>query len=91
MRISRVVGNVVSTVKDVSFEGYKLLIIENLDGSGKREIAFDAADAGVGDIVLVMADGGGSTIVLDDKEVIADIVVCGVIDEYTVGDENHVC
>ncbi|MCL2563029.1 MAG: ethanolamine utilization protein EutN [Oscillospiraceae bacterium] len=91
MRIAKVVGNVVSTVKDVSYEGYKLLIIENLDGSGKREIAFDAADAGVGDTVLLIADGGGSTIVLDDKEVVADITICGVIDHYTIGDETVPC
>jgi len=87
MRIAKVVGTVVSTVKDMSHAGYKLLIIENLDG--KREIAFDAADAGVGDTVLVLADGGGCNMILDD-EIIADQVICGVIDHYTLAEPGMV-
>ena len=88
MRLAKVVGNVVSTVKDYALEGYKLLIIENLDGSGKREIAFDIADAGIGDTVLVVADGGASTTLLDE-EVVADITICGVVDHYTLDREKH--
>jgi len=91
MRIAKVVGNVVSTVKDHSHEGYKLLIIENLDGSGKREIAFDAAEAGIGDTVLVIADGGASNMVLKNNEVIADLTICGVIEQYTLDGETQVC
>ena len=89
MRLARVVGNVVSTVKDYGLEGYKLLIIENLDGSGKREIAFDIADAGVGDTVLVVADGGGSDILLENDAVIADLTICGVVDHYTLDKKTH--
>ena len=82
MRIARVVGNVVSTVKDVGFIGHKLMIIAYEDG--KREIAFDAADAGVGDTVLVVADGGASNMVLNDDDIVADVTICGVVDHYTV-------
>ena len=82
MRIAKVVGNVVSTVKESGFTGYKLMIIESMDG--KREIAFDAAEAGVGDTVLVVADGGASNLALDDDNVIADVTICGVIDYYNV-------
>ncbi|MCL2220779.1 MAG: EutN/CcmL family microcompartment protein [Oscillospiraceae bacterium] len=82
MRIAKVVGNVVSTVKDESFSGHKLMIVEN--ESGSREIAFDVADAGVGDTVLVVADGGASNMVLGDRDIVADITICGVIDHYTI-------
>ena len=82
MRIAKVVGNVISTVKDSGFLGHKLMIVENMDG--KREIAFDAADAGVGDTVLVLADGGGSNIALNDDVVVADVTICGVIDHYDI-------
>ena len=93
MRIARVVGNVVSTVKDRSYNGFKLMIVEYLseDGSpaGARQIAFDAADAGVGDVVLVNVDGGAAKMLLDE-EIIADLTICGVLDSYTYDGETRV-
>ena len=86
MRIARVVGNVVSTIKDRSYHGYKLMIVEYLNEDGSpseaRKIAFDAADAGVGDVVLVNVDGGAANMMLDE-EIIADLTICGVVDSYT--------
>ena len=91
MRIARVVGNVVSTIKDTSYHGYKLMIVEYLDEdgspSGARQIAFDAAQAGVGDVVLVNTDGGAANMILD-KEIIADLSICGVVDSYTYDGET---
>ena len=87
MRIARVVGNVVSTVKDFKFHGHKLMIVEFVDLNGNpiesRQIAFDAANAGVGDLVLVNVDGGAAKMLLGDKEIIADNTACGVIDHWT--------
>jgi len=84
MKLARVVGNVVSTIKEATHSSYKLMIIEYLDENGKpsgpRQIAFDAADAGVGDVVLINVDGGAAKLILDDKEIIADLTICGVID-----------
>ena len=46
----RVVGNVVSTVKDACYTGQKLMIIDYIDENGSltgnQAIAFDVADAG---------------------------------------------
>ena len=87
MRIGRVVGNVVSTIKDEDYYGYKLLIVEYWDENGKpdgaRVIAFDATDAGVGDVVLIAADGGASNMLLNDKKIVADVAIAGVLDSYT--------
>ena len=87
MRLARVVGNVVSTVKERTHSNYKLLIVEYLDGEGNpvetEQIVFDGADAGVGDLVLVNVDGGAAKMLLGDKEIIADNTVCGVIDHWT--------
>ena len=85
MQIAKVVGNVVSTIKDAGLSGYKLMIVAYEDG--KREIVFDAADAGIGDTVLVVKDGGASSMVLDDDCVVADSTICGVVDHYTI-DQN---
>ena len=87
MRLARVVGNVVSTVKERTHSNYKLLIVRYLDGEGNPvetdQIVFDGADAGVGDLVLVNVDGGAAKMLLGDKEIIADNTVCGVIDHWT--------
>jgi microcompartment protein CcmK/EutM len=92
MLLARVVGNVVSTVKDESHRGKKLLIVEfiGLDKMpyGARQIAFDAADAGVGDTVLVNVDGGAALMILGDKKAVADWTVCGVVDHYSIGSET---
>jgi microcompartment protein CcmK/EutM len=88
VKIAKVVGNLISTIKDKCFHGYKLMIVEflNPDGTpdGKRQIAFDAAHAGVGDIVLVNIDGGAANILTGDKELIADLTICGVLDSFTI-------
>ncbi|MDR1389438.1 MAG: EutN/CcmL family microcompartment protein [Treponema sp.] len=89
MKIAKVVGNLVSTVKDRGFHGYKLMIVEfvNPDGSpdGARQIALDAADAGIGDTVLVNIDGGAANMFTGDRELIADYTICGVLDSVTIG------
>lgn len=91
MKIARVVGNVISTVKDKKFFGHKLMIVEFIDLNGKplgpREIAFDCADSGSGDIVLINVDGGAAKIFFDDNELIADWTICGVIDYCSVNGE----
>ena len=88
MKIAKVVGNVVSTIKDERFNGYKLMIVEYLDLNGRpqgvRHIALDGANAGIGDIVLTNNDGGAAVMVMDDKKLIADDTIAGVIDYYTV-------
>jgi microcompartment protein CcmK/EutM len=87
LKIGRVVGNVVSTVKNDTHFGYKLMLIEYIDTHGKaispRQIAFDGADAGVGDIVLINDDGGAAKMMLNDDEVIADLTICGVLDHFS--------
>lgn len=87
MKIGKVVGNVVSTIKDESFYGRKLLVVEYWDENGQpdgsRVIAFDGGQAGIGDAVLVVTDGGAANMVLNDTEIIADIAIAGVIDCYT--------
>lgn len=89
MLLARIVGNVISTIKPESHHGNKLMIVEYLDLEGKpygyRQIVMDMADAGVGDIVLVNVDGGASLMILEDKKLIVDCVICGVVDEVSVG------
>ena len=87
MKLARVTGTVVSTVKYEKYRGMKLLRVRHLDLNlnevGEELVALDAANAGVGDIVLVNNDGGAAQMVMDDKTLIASVTVCGVIDSFT--------
>ncbi len=55
MKLAKVVGTVVSTVKVPSLDGLKLLVIEQLDerleATGDVFVAIDPVGAGVGDLV----------------------------------------
>ena len=56
MQIARVIGTVVSTVKNESLHGRKFLIVQTVDAElkdrGKPMIALDAVGAGVGELVF---------------------------------------
>jgi microcompartment protein CcmK/EutM len=56
MQIARVVGTVVSTIKNGSLEGRKFLIVQTLDADlnekGKPMVALDSVGAGVGELVF---------------------------------------
>ena len=88
MYLAKVTGNLVSTIKTPSHYGHKLMMVEAIDLDGKpygaRKIAIDAADAGVGDTVLVNVDGGAALMIFNDKELISNSVICAVVDHFDV-------
>ena len=84
MLIARVIGEVVSTIKDKSHDGRKSLIVQplNLDGTdrGDAVVAMDAVDAGVGDKVLLVTEGFSAMTSVERPESPIDMAVIGVID-----------
>ena len=94
MKIARVTGTV-STVKYEKYRGYKLLKVRHLtlegEMTGEELIALDAADAGIGDIVLVNNDGGAAQMITGDKTLIASVTICGVVDCYTWQGKHVAC
>ncbi len=62
MRLAKVRGTVVSTVKDESLMGVKLLVVQLIDEAGdlqsEYEVAADVVGAGVGEWVLVSRGSG---------------------------------
>ena len=95
MKIARVTGTVVSTVKYEKYRGDKLLKVRHLtlegEMTGEELIALDAADAGIGDIVLVNNDGGAAQMITGDKTLIASVTICGVVDCYTWQGKHVAC
>lgn len=87
MKLAQVTGTVVSTIKYEKYRGFKLLKVRHLtlkgEQTGEELVALDAADAGIGDIVLVNNDGGAAQMVTGDKTLIASVTICGIVDSYT--------
>ncbi len=87
MKLARVVGTVVASVHHPDYDRQTLLLclLEAPDGtrSGDEFIAVDHAQAGVGDLVLINAEGNGARQVFGlkptDKLAIQDVIV-GVVD-----------
>jgi len=87
MLICRVVGNVVSTIKDEKLTGKKILIVREATTEnelvGKPLAAIDTVDAGVGDLVLI-AQGSSARQTTLTKETPTDAVIMAIIDELAV-------
>jgi ethanolamine utilization protein EutN len=83
MQLARVIGNVVSTVKNRELEGRKLLIIQSLDGqlkgAGKPLVAIDSVGAGVGEIVF-WCRGKEASFPFEGGLVPTDCTIVGIID-----------
>ncbi len=90
MLMGRVVGTVVSTQKNETLHGSKLLLVQPLDLAGAAQggeiVAIDGANAGVGDRVLFTQDGKSAMQVLDRGLSSVDAAILGVIDAVTVGE-----
>ncbi|AKG22417.1 EutN/CcmL family microcompartment protein [Calothrix sp. 336/3] len=90
MQIAKVRGTVVSTQKDPSLRGVKLLLLQLLDEEGRvlpeYEVAADSVGAGVDEWVLVSR---GSVVrqILGNEQRPVDAAVVAIID--TVNVENR--
>lgn len=91
MFIARVEGTVTAPQKNKELEGHKLLVVQQLDlemkPSAPTIIALDKVDAGIGDLVLVMKEGGSARIVLENNKIPVQAVVVGVIDKIDIDKE----
>jgi len=87
MFIARVVGTVISTIKDPKIKGNKLLILKQTDHSGneigKSFVAIDLVDAGEGELVLT-GHGSSARQTFLTKDCPVDAVVMAVIDHLEV-------
>jgi len=83
MQLARVIGTVVSTIKNESLEGRKLLVIQPVDAelknNGKPLIAVDSAGAGKGELVF-WCRGRESSFPFSPAEVPTDCTIVGIVD-----------
>ena len=90
MKLCRVTGNVVATVKHETYRGHKLMIVQPIDelgaDVGASFLAVDLAQAGPGDTVLVMQEGNGVRQILKEKVLPIRSIIIGIVDAVEVGE-----
>lgn len=82
MITAKLIGNVWSTRKVDSLNGFKLMLAEEIGGNrqGERLVVIDTIGAGIGDRVIV-TKGSSARRMLEDDNIPVDAVVVGIIDE----------
>jgi ethanolamine utilization protein EutN len=87
MNLGRVVGRVVSSHKDASLEGTKLLLVQPVDPQdsprGSTLVAVDAVGAGAGELVIYVRGREAAHAFLP-AHVLADAGVVGIVDEVSM-------
>ena len=87
MLIARVKGSAVSTVKDPSLTGSKLLLVQQADPSGESSgpvfVAVDGVGAGTGELVLVVT-GSAARHGQHTRDQSSDALVVGILDSMDV-------
>lgn len=89
MYLGKVIGTVVSTSKDETLRGSKLLVVARLTDklvpTGETEVAVDNVGAGNGEIVIVTV-GSGARQPSGAEHSVADAAIVGIVDTVeTVG------
>ena len=88
MKLCRVKGSVVATVKHPAYLGHKLLVVQPIDPEGKDTgasfLAVDRAQAGPRDRVLVMQEGNGVRQILRAADLPIRSLIVGIVDAVTL-------
>jgi microcompartment protein CcmK/EutM len=87
MRIARVVGSAVSTVKEASLVGHKLLLVREADEAGEMtgpvQVAVDVVGAGTGELVIV-SEGSAARQAPNTTDQPVDAIIMGILDSLEV-------
>ena len=93
MQLARVIGDVVSTMKDRSLHGRKLLVLQPLTpagaAAGRPLVAVDSAGAGAGETVFFVR-GREASFPFLPALVATDANVVGIVDHWTTEPEGPV-
>ena len=89
MKLCRVKGNVIATVKHETYRGHKLMIVQPIDergsDAGSSFLAVDLVQSGAGDTVLVMQEGNGVRQILKQQKLPIRSVIIGIVDAVELG------
>ena len=85
MKLARVIGSVVSTIKHEAYHASKLLLVQPLDlrqrAEGPAMVAMDTVGAGAGEMVLIVDEGRAARDILPYKRVPVRTLIVGIVDQ----------
>lgn len=85
MILARVVEPVWATIADTELAGSRMLMVLPVDPEGrpigKPIVAIDRVDAGPGDLVVVLREGGSARMLLGQESTPAAAVIVAVVDD----------
>jgi microcompartment protein CcmK/EutM len=89
MLLARVEGNLTATRKHPSFEGWRFVICQPINGAGEAEgvpqIAIDPHGAGMHQRVVISSDGSAARKAVGDSKSPARWIIVGIVDEKEPG------
>ena len=93
MTLGRVTATIVSTEKHAHYKWQKILVVQPVgpDGKpkGKSLVAVDGVQAGIGDLVLVVDEGGSArTVIGEESAMTIRTAVCGIVDRVDIEDRG---
>jgi microcompartment protein CcmK/EutM len=92
MLLARVEGSVIATRKHPSYEGWRLLICQPINGAGEPEgvpqIAVDPHGAGMHERVLISSDGMATRLAVGDPKSPARWMIIALVDEPELAGES---
>jgi microcompartment protein CcmK/EutM len=85
MTLAKVVASVVSTEKHEHYRGQKIMVVQPVDPEGnpkgKSLVAVDGVQAGIGDLVLVVDEGGSARMTIGDADAVTiRTAICSIVD-----------
>jgi ethanolamine utilization protein EutN len=87
VQLARVIGEVVSSLKDANLEGRTLLVLQPIAASGEATgrtlVALDSVGAGVGEHVFFVR-GREAAFPFHPQEPPTDAAVIGIVDQWNV-------
>lgn len=87
MQLAVVRGQCTATIKDASYGGRRLVLVQCVDETGEPtapvEVALDVTAAAAGQTVLV-ARGSAARVVADIRQAAADLAVVAIVDHLSV-------
>ncbi|WP_271003102.1 EutN/CcmL family microcompartment protein [Listeria seeligeri] len=85
MFMAKITGSVVSTKKEGSLVGKKLMIVQPVDANGENvrseEVACDSVGAGIGEYVLVARGNAARSVFMEPNSAI-DSAIIAIVDSF---------
>ncbi len=90
MKLCRIEGSVHASVSTLDGSTGRILICQPLNAAGRVDgaplLALDRVSAGEGDLCLVMKEGGGARIILEDPRCPVQCLVIAIVDDFRLSE-----